>query len=338
MSEILEQPKQSNPSSDVQSAVRLSDLATCESLASEATAPVQTQNLTADAATSWRPEQDAVLHFGQVLAAKRQSMGLSQTEIAARLRLHIRQVVALEAADFPALPELAFIRGYLRNYARTLGLDEQALLEDLHQRVQTHAVAQMEGEAVEDRAWMSTAREGALTLAKEWLVSRRVLVALVLGVLLVFAVVGVVASRKSAQVSEVAHAVTDATLAVDAAPPFAVVESGPSTFETDALTREAGLAVMQVPAITDMQWTPPQGPTTLRLTFRERSWAEVAQGDGRIVLSQVIEPGSARQFSGQPPYRVLIGRASTVTVQWRGRAVDLKPHTNFENVARLTLE
>ncbi len=285
-------------------------------------------------------------HFGHVLEAQRKRLGLSQAEIAARLRLHIKQVVALEAADFSGLPELTFIRGYLRNYARTLGLDEQPLLEDLRQRAQVVAAPQVASNVVEDRAWMSTSHGSTLSVAKEWLMSRRALVAVVLGVVLILAGVSVVASRKSPEVKAVSATATGtASVEASVAPVLPSTASASSSApsgtlspDIEALAKEAALAAAQTSATSGTLPASMSGPTTLRLTFRERSWAEVAQGDGRIVLSQVIEPGSARQFSGQPPYRVLIGNASVVAVQWRGRAVDLKPYTSFENVARLTLE
>ncbi len=39
-----------------------------------------------------------------------------------------RQVEALEANDFPHLPQATFLRGFVRSYARMLKLDEVALI------------------------------------------------------------------------------------------------------------------------------------------------------------------------------------------------------------------
>lgn len=318
----------------------------------QAELPALTESASEKAPESSLPQSEtsgSAQHFGQALAQARQALNLPQTDVAARLRLHLRQVVALEAADFSGLPELAFIRGYVRSYARIVGLDEQPLFDSLNERAQAARHAPEDGVS-EERAWMASPHHGGFELLRTWLASRRMLVAVLLGALLIFAVVGVVASRKPSgaglpgvpdKTSRGADGVAMQDSPANSTVMTATAPAAPSAAsDSDALTREAGmggaLPLMGETSIGAGQSA--QGPTTLRLVFRERSWAEVAQGDGRVVLSQVIEAGSVRQFSGQPPYRVLIGNANVASVQWRGHDVDLRAHTSYDNVARLTLE
>jgi cytoskeleton protein RodZ len=47
--------------------------------------------------------------------------------------------------------------------------------------------------------------------------------------------------------------------------------------------------------------------------------------------------GSTQSVSGPPPLDLVIGNAADVTLTWKGKRVDLAPHTR-QNVARLTLE
>jgi cytoskeleton protein RodZ len=68
---------------------------------------------------------------GVALREAREQMGMSVEEVAGRLKFAPRQVAALEAGDFAQLPELAFIRGFVRSYARLLQLDEKSLLDAL---------------------------------------------------------------------------------------------------------------------------------------------------------------------------------------------------------------
>ena len=65
---------------------------------------------------------------GAVLRAAREARGESVSEVAFALKLNPRQIAALEADNFSALPGMAFVRGFLRNYARYLGLDPAPLL------------------------------------------------------------------------------------------------------------------------------------------------------------------------------------------------------------------
>jgi cytoskeleton protein RodZ len=65
---------------------------------------------------------------GAQLAAQRQAMGLSVEQIADQLKLAPRQVVALEAGDYAALPNMAVTRGFVRAYAKVVKLDPAPLV------------------------------------------------------------------------------------------------------------------------------------------------------------------------------------------------------------------
>jgi cytoskeleton protein RodZ len=68
---------------------------------------------------------------GAMLAAAREAAGLSIDAVAGQLKLAPRQVRAIEAGDFAALPGRTFVRGFARNYARLLGLDAASVLAAL---------------------------------------------------------------------------------------------------------------------------------------------------------------------------------------------------------------
>lgn len=64
---------------------------------------------------------------GQILRLAREAASLSQDDIAAKLKLAPRQVAAIESGDWSALPERTFTRGFMRNYARMVGVDPESL-------------------------------------------------------------------------------------------------------------------------------------------------------------------------------------------------------------------
>ena len=72
--------------------------------------------------------------FGAMLRAAREAAGLTVPVLAMRLRLHVKQVEALERCDLAALPSLIYVRGFLRSCARELRIDPQPLLDDLDRR------------------------------------------------------------------------------------------------------------------------------------------------------------------------------------------------------------
>ncbi|MEN8166638.1 MAG: RodZ domain-containing protein [Pseudomonadota bacterium] len=90
------------------------------------------------ASTNLEPEQvqsaESIESPGARLRKERQSQGLDQARIAAQLHLSESMIEALEWDDFNALPGTVFVQGYLRNYARLLGLPEKEIL-DPYQRL-----------------------------------------------------------------------------------------------------------------------------------------------------------------------------------------------------------
>ena len=65
---------------------------------------------------------------GALLASQRESLGWTVEQIAEQLKLAVRQVKALEAGDYAALPNMAVTRGFVRAYAKVLKMDAAPLV------------------------------------------------------------------------------------------------------------------------------------------------------------------------------------------------------------------
>ncbi|MGA8260213.1 MAG: helix-turn-helix domain-containing protein, partial [Arenicellales bacterium] len=65
---------------------------------------------------------------GRRLRRTREQMGLSVDDVASELRLSSFQIRALEDDDWSQLPGTTYARGYLKAYARLLGLDAEQML------------------------------------------------------------------------------------------------------------------------------------------------------------------------------------------------------------------
>ena len=74
------------------------------------------------------PTPGSLVAAGAELRAERERLGLATADVAARLRLSLRQIEALETGERSALPDNAFLRGFLRNYAKLLGLDGEQIV------------------------------------------------------------------------------------------------------------------------------------------------------------------------------------------------------------------
>ena len=73
-----------------------------------------------------RPSLDPTIAIGSALADARRSLGLSLEEISETTRVRVRHLEALETGRFDQLPSRPFTVGYVRAYAKALGLDADA--------------------------------------------------------------------------------------------------------------------------------------------------------------------------------------------------------------------
>lgn len=70
---------------------------------------------------------------GAVLAAQRQKKGWSVEQVASLVKLAPRQIQAIEADNYSILPGLAVARGFVRSYAKALGLDANEVIAGMPQ-------------------------------------------------------------------------------------------------------------------------------------------------------------------------------------------------------------
>jgi len=79
---------------------------------------------------TFKPEKSSNASVGSQLSVARLRHGWTVEEAAARTRLHANVIRNLEADRFDKLPSLAYIRGFLRIYARELGLEPKTILRE----------------------------------------------------------------------------------------------------------------------------------------------------------------------------------------------------------------
>lgn len=67
--------------------------------------------------------------IGEFFEQSRESQGLTLEQVAALTRIQQRFIEALEKEDFAGLPERVFVKGFVRTYARALGLNEEEAVQ-----------------------------------------------------------------------------------------------------------------------------------------------------------------------------------------------------------------
>ncbi|MBD3309131.1 hypothetical protein GF339_22215 [candidate division KSB3 bacterium] len=68
------------------------------------------------------------MQFGESLRKERELRGITIEEISQHTKVHHRFLEAIENDDLSALPAKAFAKGFLRSYARMVGLDEDEVI------------------------------------------------------------------------------------------------------------------------------------------------------------------------------------------------------------------
>jgi cytoskeleton protein RodZ len=259
--------------------------------------------------------------LGRALRVAREARGLTTLEVAQQIKFAPRQIEALEAEHYAQLPELAFVRGFVRSYARLLQMDAQPLLAAL-----PRAVVATPEDAPKIEAPLLNAQMVRRQLNLRWLLAA-LLVALILAAFSVW----------QGRVAETVPLPTDSGLRVS--------EPVMLNVATEAVSAPVVAQAVNVPAVAPI--TPLQAPLNapvqaasslpLRLVFDEESWAEVKDATGNVLLEQRNARGSEKNLTGAAPYFLVIGHAKGVRVFLRDQPVDLAPHT-IVDVARLTLE
>jgi cytoskeleton protein RodZ len=89
---------------------------------------------------SGNDEQNGALfpdRVGDRLRNARQKAGLDLSDIAARTRVPLRHLTAIESGDYSSLPSSTYSIGFVRAYARAVGEDEAGLARDLREELGT---------------------------------------------------------------------------------------------------------------------------------------------------------------------------------------------------------
>ncbi|MDX2427375.1 MAG: DUF4115 domain-containing protein [Xanthomonadales bacterium] len=79
----------------------------------------------------------------------------------------------------------------------------------------------------------------------------------------------------------------------------------------------------------------PDGESSLQIMVSADSWVEIIDASGQELEMDLLRGGSEKAYHGQPPYKILLGRASAVRLSMDGVAVDLSAFTK-DDVAQLS--
>lgn len=305
---------------------------------------------------------------GAMLKAAREKAGLTPEQVGAQLKLSHHQIEALDADDFANLPGRTFVRGFVRNYARLVGLDPEVLMQMLDKalpRPQPGTIKpQLEGFSALDATYEQGGHHGALLWfvvflglligggVVFWMIQKPIEPALEVtsmpinnaapDVMAPVAVASeptvLVASREASASSVAVASHTAAASAVVASRSAVVPISAPVTSPAPMTTSAPAVAVASVTQKASVVVDANAIRSGVRIVASKESWVQVTDANGRRLQSGLLSAGSDQAWAGQAPYQVKVGNALNAKVYYRGQPVDLQPYLHGGDVATLELK
>lgn len=239
-----------------------------------------------------------VLLPGKRLSDARDAKGLSVTDVAQALHMSTAYVKALEADDYERLPEAAFVKGYLRNYARLVGLPGDDI---------ANMFSQVMAEEVSANMPERTEQPSTQYVPQSWLLYAGIsVVALIIVLWFAFSPEAVDVSAQDVGIHDepVAAAVVEPTgdeaPLVDGATDGVEQESQP----TEAEAEEVLTPLAEVVAVS---------ADVLKVNFSDDCWVKVSDATGATVFTGQKSAANKLVVRGQSPFRVTLGNAAAVS-------------------------
>ena len=285
---------------------------------------------------------------GNQLRRAREAAGLSVEDVARQLHLAIEIIQYLEAGEYDRLAGTIYVTGYLRAYARVVGLDEDAILAGYQHS--TVATPTLVPESV-SRPRRRRAGRGTGTLA-----------ALAVVVLAVPALWWWSQSGDSPEIADgPLSGPTGGLTAIPAPEPGSgdaaaepkaepvkmaqtavVLEPPKMDAEADSTAPGAQIsAESPAAAVSDGQDPAPTAAdnivrVALEMAYHNDSWTDIRDSRGEILAYRMVEAGSLLELSGAPPLTVVLGYAPGVSITYNGRPFDMSAFTR-NDIARFTV-
>lgn len=299
--------------------------------------------------TDDNPQIDSI---GDKFRQARERLGFDIEQVADAIHLKRSVIEALEADDFASLPSQVFVRGYIRSYAKLLGINDEPLLA-IHN---THLPQQNlppETVSVEvKKSKLGMAYEGDPLLF--W--TMILFISLVTSLALAWWI------NQGSSAPMPLASITNQTLSDElrnSAPPVQELVQQSSQEKTNisvqlrsAEEQSKSRVVDQVEQSTqqiqtNQTMTPPESVTikdtlttdeyTFSLRLKGKSWMEVVDQDNNRILYGLFRPGTIKTFTVNGKLNVFLGNSPVVEVWLNDQLVDHSDYMYANNLARFDI-
>lgn len=293
--------------------------------------------------------------LGEVLLAARKAKKLTQNDVSNSLRISVKQVDAIENNAFELLPESATTRGFIRNYARYLGVDAEPLLASHRQRFPSDEPASLSvktstrhhiSHGTKDPRLKTLLAILALLVLLIWLFAQNLLPTIT------GAPTEPQVPTDSAPLPEAAlpaierQANTEVAAATTVLPDVASPQVSPSATQMAQASPAVGTGVSNTVATDSMVVVSTSAPSAteerkfynhkVSMTFTAPTWVSAKNKMGKVIFEKTFAAGETGGFDDEPPLSIIIGNAQATQLHYLGQSIDLTALTKG-NVARVKL-
>ncbi|WP_429169586.1 RodZ domain-containing protein [Aeromonas rivipollensis] len=280
---------------------------------------------------------------GQLLRNAREQLGWTREQVASRIHLRLTLIAAIEADTYDKHTSHTFIRGYLRAYAKLVGIPEETILAAYDKlgltppdNIDMQSFSRRSRQQANDSrlkvvTWLVILVLIALSIAWWWQSTARrsagdeALAASEMGTEQTMSVASVTPAVDVADpvLPVASDAVATEIVVSDAAATVpAVVAATSAALSTETSAAEATLSPAETAA------TKPGKAPQLKMSFTTDCWLDVKDANGKTLFSGLKKANDELVLEGPEPLRFIIGAPMAVNLEYQGKSFDMSRYNN----------
>ncbi|ATM00325.1 DUF4115 domain-containing protein [Aeromonas bestiarum] len=291
---------------------------------------------------------------GQLLRNAREQLGWTREQVASRIHLRLTLIAAIESDTYDKHTSHTFIRGYLRTYAKLVGIPDETILAAYDKlgltppdNIDMQSFSRRSRQQANDSrlkvvTWLVILVLIALSVAWWWQsTARRSAGDEALAATEMSATAnpqGATLSSAADVVDPVLMPVASDAMATAAEPTVSGAAATAPQVEASsaAVATVTSASVATLPVADDDATVDPAKAPQLKMSFTADCWLDVKDAKGKTLFSGLKKANDQLVLEGPEPLKFIIGAPMAVNIEYQGKSIDMSRYNNGRT-ARLSL-
>jgi cytoskeleton protein RodZ len=313
---------------------------------------IESEKTEAGAAASGSFGIDKEVHsFGERLFLAREKQGLSVREVSKATHLADNIIEAIERSDVERLPEPIYVQGYIRAYAKFVGISADTVLEEYNRVVPHVSESKLSPPPITSHGPSSSS-----PLVKVVSLLLIILIALagIYGVISYYSEIVDSMDKESvnninltlseeidveedAAAENMDAAVVEIEVEDKAVDVTSVAEPVREEMAENVLIQERVMGADTERAALIETQPMAKGSDVINLIAHEASWVEVIDGNGIKLHYNLVSKGKSVVLKGTAPFDIFLGNAPAVNVKMNDVEIDTAKYVRSNNIAHFKI-